>query len=149
MRTVLVALTILGGLLSLMAAFIVAWQSIRARLHERDLHRLDEWLSSRVTEHDTKYMAWNEADWSHKQGQGPDPGPPPFGGLDMNQHADQVNGEYARRYLELTGRKVGEPVPEGKSLRDEIFARLLGPAVLAASGTVVSTIAGACSLYVT
>jgi len=143
MRFLVALLTVLGGALSLFAAVIIVARSIKARQREHAIAAMNDEFSRLTKEHDTAYEQLDQS--IHASDAAP---VLPFRGIDMNEHADQVQSWYRATYKELLGYEPGErPPAEELGTRDALVAELSGPAVLAAVGVVISTGASVWSLY--
>jgi len=144
-RTILLIMTIVGGLLALVAAVWVARVSIRDRWQKHDLARLADQNVDDLREHSQAYQAYlNQRADRDRTGQGPIPALP-FG-MDQKAHEQKINDEYFRRVQARMGR---DPL-RSKNDRDvhrDVLEELLWPAVLAGLGVVLSMIASAASLY--
>jgi FtsZ-interacting cell division protein ZipA len=145
-RTILLIMTIVGGLLALMAAIWVAKRSSSKRWRKRNLARLADENVRDLKLHSLAYQAYgNQRAERTRTGQGPVP-VKPFGGMDEQAHLDQVNDEYFRRIQARTGRDPMQPEND-QDVHREVLDELFWPALLAGLGVVVSTTASALSLY--
>jgi hypothetical protein len=144
-RTILLIMTVLGGLLALIAAGWVAELSRSNRWLERNLARLNDQYLRELKLHDEEYQAYlNQLD-RHTRGQGPAP-VAPFGCMDRQAHADQVFDEHVQRVQARTGRDPLQPESD-RDVHRNVLGELLWPARLAGLGVLLSTIASALSLY--
>jgi hypothetical protein len=144
-RTILLIMTILGGLLTLVAAVWVARLSIMDRWLKHDLARLADQNVDDLREHSQAYQAYsNMRAERNRTGQGPTPALP-FG-MDQKVHEKQINDEYFRRLQVRMGRDPLQPKNDRDVHRD-VLDELFWPALLAGLGVVLSTIASALSLY--
>jgi hypothetical protein len=145
-RTFLLIMTIVGGLLTLVAAVWVARLSIRDRWLKRNLYRVGDQYAHELKLHSQAYQAYhNQRNDLQRTGQGPVP-VPPFGGMDEKAHEDQVHAENVRRIQARTGRDPLQPENDREVHRD-VLDKLYRPALLAGLGVLISTIASALSLY--
>jgi hypothetical protein len=102
-RTILLIMTIVGGVLAFVAAVWVARLSTKDRWLKHNLARLGDEVTHELKRHSQAYQEYNnQRNERLRTGQGPVP-VPPFGGMDEKAHADQVNAEYLRRVEERTG----------------------------------------------
>jgi hypothetical protein len=146
-RAFLLFMTILGGLLALVAAVWVAIRSSRERRLKHDLAREGDRYQDELILHSQKYQAFgNQRDQQERTGEGPVP-VPPFGGMDQQAHYDQLFTEHVQRVQTLTGRDPSQPESD-QDVRRGVLVEFFWPAVLAGLGVVLSTIASAASLYV-
>jgi hypothetical protein len=144
-RTFLLFMTIVGGMLALVAAGRVARISIRDRWLKHDLARLADQNVDDLREHSQAYQAYgNMRAERNRTGQGPIPALP-FG-MDQEAHEKQINDEYFRRLQVRMGRDPLQPKKDRDVHRD-VLDELFWPALLAGQGVVLSTIASALSLY--
>ena len=95
-RTFLLIMTIVGGLLALVAAGWVARLSAVDRRRKRSLYRLGDQYGRELMLHSRKYQAYGNQLDRHRRGEGLAP-VPPFGGMDEKAHSDLVTAEYLRR----------------------------------------------------
>jgi hypothetical protein len=96
-RTILLIMTILGGLLAFVAAVWVAVLSTKDSWLKHNLARLGDDVTYEMKRHSQAYQDYNnQRNELQRTGQGPVP-VPPFGGMDEKAHEDQVNAEYLRR----------------------------------------------------
>jgi hypothetical protein len=145
-RTLLLVMTILGGLLTLVAAVWVAELSRRDRWRKRNLDRLLDKYHRQMQLHSRAYRDYgNQLDQRQRTGQGPVP-VRPFGDMDQQAHYDQLTAEHFQRVEARIGRDPMQPDSDRDVQRD-VLAKLLWPARLAWVGVVLSTLASAASLY--
>jgi hypothetical protein len=145
-RTILLIMTIVGGLLALAAAVWVAVLSKRDRWLKRNLYRLGDEYQRDLILHSRKYQAYgNQRAERDRTGQGPVP-VAPFGGMDEKAHYDQLTAEHFRRVQARTGRDPRQPEIDKDVHRDVLYG-LYWPARLAGLGVLLSMIASALSLY--
>lgn len=138
-RTILVILTVAGGLVTLLAAGLVTRRAVAAKRRQRALVRFDEEYTRRITEHDRAYSDFEEGRTSV----------PPFDGMEMNDHSQQVSRWHTERFKELHGYAPGmKPPTADVPLIDDLMAELSVPGILAVVGILVSTVAGVWSLFV-
>jgi hypothetical protein len=144
-RTLLLIMTVVGGLLSLTAAGWVGWLAWRARWRQRNLARLGDLYVEELKRHSRAYQDYGNRLAEHEAGRSPRP-VPPFGGMDQKAHEDQVHAEHFERLRKRTGREPLQPGTD-REVGGEVLAELIGPAVVGGVGIVLSTVAGAWSLY--
>jgi hypothetical protein len=145
-RTILLMMTIAGGLLALIAASWVAVLSRRDRWLKRNLERVGDQYVHELKLHSQAYQAYgNQRADRERTGQGPIP-VPPFGGMDEKAHYDLVSAEHVRRIQARTGRDPSQPESD-KDVHRDVLDKLYPPALLAGLGVLLSTIASALSLY--
>jgi hypothetical protein len=145
-RTFLLIMTIVGGLLGLVAAIWVAELSTRERWLRRNLDRLTDEYVRELEVHTRAYQAYkNQRAERQRTVQGPAP-VEPFGGMDEQAHYDQVTADYGERVQARTGRDPWQPEGD-KDVHRDVLEKLIRPALLAGLGVVLSTIASAASLY--
>jgi hypothetical protein len=85
-RTILLIMTIIGGLLAFVAAAWVVVLSIRDRWLKHNLYRLGDWVTHEMKRHSQAYQTYkNQLADRERTGQGPVP-VAPFGGMDENAH---------------------------------------------------------------
>jgi hypothetical protein len=145
-RTILLIMTIAGGLLALIAAGWVAVLSRRDRWLKRNFYRLGDQYAHELKLHSQAYQAYgNQRAGRERTGQGPIP-VPPFGGLDQKAHEEQIFADHVRRIQARTGRDPLQPESD-KDVHRDVLEELYQPALLAGLGVVLSTIASAVSLY--
>ncbi len=89
MRTFLLIMTVVGGLLSLGAAVWVALLARRARWRQRNLAFVFDEYDCDLQRHSREYQDYGNQLALHEAGQGPRP-TPPFGGMDQKLHYDQI-----------------------------------------------------------
>jgi len=144
-RTFLLIMTIVGGLFSLGAAVWVVLLAKRARWRQRNLARLADQYVHELRLHSQAYQDYGNRLAAHQRGQGLRP-TPPFGGMDHDAHSAQVTTEHFERIRKRTGR---DPLREesDKDVDAEVLAGLTRPAIVAGVGVILSTVAGAWSLY--
>ena len=138
-------MTVVGGLLSLTAAGWVGWLAWRARWRQRNLARLGDLYVEELKRHSRAYQDYGNRLAEHETGRSPRP-VPPFGGMDQKAHEDQVHAEHFERLRKRTGREPLQPGTD-REVGGEVLAELIGPAVAGGVGIVLSTVAGAWSLY--
>jgi hypothetical protein len=102
-RVFLLIMTIVGGVLALVAAVWVAVLSVKDRWLKHNLARAGDEVTFEMKRHDQAYRDYFDQLARHKAGQGPAP-VAPFDGMDKKAHEDQVNAKYLRRVEELMGR---------------------------------------------
>ena len=139
----LLIMTVVGGLLSLGAASWVALLAKRARWRPHNLARLVDQYVHKLGLHDEAYREHGNRLARHEAGQGPLP-TPPFGGMDRDAHYWQVTAEHEKRVRKRTGH-LWEA--SDRDVDAEVVAELMRPAIMAGLGVILSTVAGAWSLY--
>jgi hypothetical protein len=145
-RTILLIMTIFGGLLALIAAVWVAVLSSSERLREHRIARLTDEYQSKLIQHSQAYQAFgNQRAERERTGSGTGT-VPPFGGMEEHAHYDQLTDEYRQRIQERMGRDTLQPESDRDVLR-KLLRELLWPALLAIGGVFLSTVASAASLY--
>jgi hypothetical protein len=145
-RTFLLIMTIVGGLLALVAAVWVAVLSRRDRWLQRNLYRLGDKYQRELILHSRAYQAYkNQRAERERTGQGPIP-VAPFGGMDEKAHQEQLFAEHVQRVKARTGRDPLRPESD-KDVHRDVIDKLYRPALLAGLGVLLSTIASALSLY--
>ena len=145
-RTFLLIMTIVGGLLALVAAGWVAELSRRDRWLKHNRYRLGDQYQHELILHSQAYQAYgNQRAERQRTGQGPVP-VPPFGGMDEKAHEEQLFAEHCQRVQARTGRDPRQQESD-KDVHRDVLYKLLWPARLAGLGVLLSTIASALSLY--
>jgi hypothetical protein len=144
-RTLLLIMTIVGGLLSLVAAGWVARLSRKGRWLQRNLYRLGDQYAHELKLHSQEYQAYGNRLADHQRGHGPAP-VPPFGGMNEKDHYDLVTAEHFQRLKARTGRDPMQPESD-KDVHRDVLDQLYRPALLAGLGVLLSMIASAGSLY--
>ena len=144
-RTLFLIMTIVDGLLSLVAAGWVTWLSRKDRWLERNLYRLCDDYVHELKLDSQAYQAYGNPLAEHQRGQGSAP-VPPFGGMHERAHYDLVTAEHVRRVQARTGRDPRQPDSD-KDVHRDVLSELYRPALLAGLGVLLSTIASAGSLY--
>jgi hypothetical protein len=107
-RTLLGIMTIVGGLLSLVAAVWVARLSRKDRWLQRDLARLGDQYARELKLHSEAFQAFGNRLAEHQRGQGR-ASVPPFGGMDESAHYELVTAEHLQRIQARTGRDPMQP----------------------------------------
>jgi hypothetical protein len=145
-RTILLAMTIVGGLLGLIAAIWVAELSKRDRWLKHDLARLADQHVRELQLHSREYQVYlDQRAERERTGQGPIP-VAPYGGMDQQAHYDELTAGNIQRIQARMGRDPQQPESDNDVHRD-VLDRLYRPALLAGVGVVLSMIASAASLY--
>jgi len=147
MRSFVALLTVLGGALSLAAAFIILTRSMKARQHERQIAAMKVDHARKIKEHDRAYDAYEHEVLLYHVGTSETQPVAPFGGTDKNDHAEEVETWYRVRYEKLLGYEPGNPPVEPLTMGDAFLAELSIPAILAGIGVIISTGASVWSLY--
>ncbi len=144
-RTFLLIMTMVGGMLALVAAGWVAWLSRKDRWLKRNLYRLGDQYTHELKLHSQAYQAYGNRLADHQRGQGRAP-VPPFGGMDEKAHEELVFADHLRRLQARTGRDPMQPESD-KDMHRDVLDGLYRPALLAGLGVLLSTTASALSLY--
>jgi hypothetical protein len=114
-------------------------------MRQRNLARLGDLYVEELKRHSRAYQDYGNRLAEHEAGRSPRP-VPPFGGMDQKAHEDQVHAEHFERLRKRTGREPLQPGTD-REVGGEVLAELIGPAVVGGVGIVLSTVAGAWSLY--
>jgi hypothetical protein len=145
MRLLVALLTVFGGVLSLSAAILILARSVKARRHERAIAAMHDEFDRRGKQYDTAFWAYEEV-LRHKASEAVPVAP--YGGIERNELADQLQSWYRTRHKELLGYEPGQRPPvQELSTRDALVAELSAPAILAGIGVTISTVASVWSLY--
>lgn len=144
LRLFLALLTAVGGAISLTAAGIIVWRSVKAAQRERAIARMRLKHQQSIKERDA--IAGKQIDdamtamtmgWE-----------PPTGGVDLEELERTIEGDYAAEHRRLLGYEPGDdPSAVERPVAADLLAQFSVPAVLAVVGTVVSTVAGVWSIY--